>query len=340
MKFTSVLIVTYGRSGSTLLQGILNSIDDCVIKGENYQFCYGLFQSWQALKKTQQQADNQTSLTTLSPWFGADSWNETLFFIDARRLLLNQLYPEYGQNLPACTGFKEIRYLNLALQGEVLLEYLDFLAQLLPNSAFIHLTRDHHAVANSAWWQQETYESVHEKLTTLERLWQNYAQQHPEATFSLDYTDLNIASTRLQALFAFLGATWQPARLAQVLQTPHSYKATTKLLDNLHSVVHSFFLDQDLLFKASQVCVLRGALVLYAADLQANSCLVMEIAGKTQVLEWFLPSPVLSNKYPDLQQATNARFRSTSFIPVQGEQLNLYLQTPSANYLLTSICIA
>lgn len=34
-RFGSVLIITYGRSGSTLLQGILNSIPGYLIRGEN-----------------------------------------------------------------------------------------------------------------------------------------------------------------------------------------------------------------------------------------------------------------------------------------------------------------
>ena len=50
MKFDSVLIVTYGRSGSTLLQGILNSIEGCLIRGENDNFCFALYQAHQSIK--------------------------------------------------------------------------------------------------------------------------------------------------------------------------------------------------------------------------------------------------------------------------------------------------
>lgn len=37
-RFGSILVITYGRSGSTLLQGILNSIDGILIRGENHNF--------------------------------------------------------------------------------------------------------------------------------------------------------------------------------------------------------------------------------------------------------------------------------------------------------------
>ena len=47
--FDAVFVITYGRSGSTLMQGILNSIDGFHIKGENNGFVFKLFESYQLL---------------------------------------------------------------------------------------------------------------------------------------------------------------------------------------------------------------------------------------------------------------------------------------------------
>ena len=52
MNYQHVLIITYGRSGSTLLQGLLNSIDGCIVRGENYDACKGLFRTYQAVSYT------------------------------------------------------------------------------------------------------------------------------------------------------------------------------------------------------------------------------------------------------------------------------------------------
>jgi hypothetical protein len=38
IKYGSILIVTYGRSSSTLLQGVLNTIDGVRVTGENFEF--------------------------------------------------------------------------------------------------------------------------------------------------------------------------------------------------------------------------------------------------------------------------------------------------------------
>lgn len=39
MKFNHILIITYGRSGSTLLMSLLNTVDGVLIAGENYNLC-------------------------------------------------------------------------------------------------------------------------------------------------------------------------------------------------------------------------------------------------------------------------------------------------------------
>ena len=94
MNFSSVLIVTYGRSGSTLLQGLLNSIDGCVVRGEKYNFCHGLFAAYKSLQRTHNEFGKvESSRFSTHPWYGASLLDENQFLRDARSLVLNQLVP-------------------------------------------------------------------------------------------------------------------------------------------------------------------------------------------------------------------------------------------------------
>lgn len=229
MKFKNILVITYGRSGSTLLQGLLNVIDGCVIRGENHDFCYGLFRAWQSLCSTHQkgQADLQLKqeryrpTSTTSPWFGAHLWNKEHFLQDAHHLLMHQLYPDCA-TLPTCTGFKEIRYHQSLLSDEERCAYLDFLAQLLPQTAFIVLTRDLQQLSQSAWWKDQSQASVVATLQPFEAtLKQHFAER--QDVFWLTYQDMVERTPRLPALFEFLGAEWQTDKIAAVLSKPHSY---------------------------------------------------------------------------------------------------------------------
>src|SRR3954464_1127587 len=41
-----VFVVTYGRSGSTLVQGLLNALPGTLVRGENNFYILPLFQAW------------------------------------------------------------------------------------------------------------------------------------------------------------------------------------------------------------------------------------------------------------------------------------------------------
>jgi hypothetical protein len=49
-SFRLSFVVTYGRSGSTLLQGLLNSIPRYCIRGENYNAMFYMFRAYQQLE--------------------------------------------------------------------------------------------------------------------------------------------------------------------------------------------------------------------------------------------------------------------------------------------------
>ena len=222
MNFSSVLIVTYGRSGSTLLQGLLNSIDNCLIRGENNNFCYGLFNAYEALLKAKEDdfKKGQNSLKVKSPWFGAAFFDENRFIKDARKLVFNQLNPDKLKL--SCIGFKEIRYANKEIDSIRLHEYLNFLEKLFPNPAFIFLTRDHDQVLNSGWWKTMNKEK---NKAVLEKFEKNIALYciNKSNVFTIDYADMVNRSEKLHDMLRFLGAPYNDINIKKVLDIKHSF---------------------------------------------------------------------------------------------------------------------
>jgi hypothetical protein len=215
MKFKSILIVTYGRSGSTLLQGILNSIDGCVVRGENYNFCLGLFESYKSMIRAKRNHCDSPQ----SPWYGSD-WDESLFLrriSDMMRELL--LQKDLDKDKVDCYGFKEIRYVDLI--EEDFGAYLDFLKKIFPNVAFIFNTRNLENVVGSAWWRQNPEESL-VKLRKAERMFQAYMATHDNC-YRIDYSDMVTQSARLVRMFDFIGARYSREKISEILSIPHSY---------------------------------------------------------------------------------------------------------------------
>ncbi len=221
----SVLIVTYGRSGSTLLMGLLNSIDGYLIRGENANFFFGLFQSYQSLLETK---SHKKSQKTTHPWFGAEVIQEKKVLqgmsnIAKQLILADKLKDESIK----CYGFKEIRYADDKV-AKKLATYLDFLKLIFPNCKFIFNTRSFADVKNSGWWQKKKDDKVREKLEKLEMAFSEYAKNHSNC-FSITYEDVINKTERLKEMFVFLEEEYNEQSIDQVLSIPHSNNVSKTL---------------------------------------------------------------------------------------------------------------
>lgn len=216
MKFRFVLVVTYGRTGSTLLMGVLNSTKGISVRGENYDLCGGLFQSYKALVST---AKHRGASGGTKPFYGANLVDFEQFFLDARTLVANQLFGpvEGGRGV---WGFKEIRYLNY---GDSLGEYLDFLSRLFPEAAFVFLTRNSADVSNSAFWKTSNRDIVINKIGLFEEVARRWSARRDDC-YWIAYEDLvGRAEFSIKGLFEFLHVPYDAARVRETLETEHSY---------------------------------------------------------------------------------------------------------------------
>ena len=227
LKFKSILIVTYGRSGSTLLQGVLNSIEGCLIRGENFNFIYHLFKSHEAIKS----AKNKGGDTPQKAWYGSQLLDGEYFIKVNRELLKKLLLADDFKNANiSCYGFKEIRYIDIM---DNLFEYLDFLKKIFPDVAFIFNFRNKNEVAKSDWWENENKKEVKEKLKRFERKCSEYMKVNHGRCFLIKYEDLVYKKKKLKDMFEFLGAEYIDSKIDHILSLPHSYNPKQKHVKDL-----------------------------------------------------------------------------------------------------------
>ena len=218
----TVLIVTYGRSGSTLLQGVLNSMPDFCIRGENHNF-FGSIQavanayaSWEKLRRP------EASLST-DPWFGSLFLPKRDIFM--QRLLdfcLWNMFPTGGTY--TTIGFKENRYYYQFAKADKqkLFTYLNFLFSFFRNTSFIVHKRNLADVAKSSWWAKRPQETVIEDLLRFEDIMEEYSSLHPERCYFTSHEDIVGCTDVAKGLYTFLGTTFDEQAYQKVLQTPHS----------------------------------------------------------------------------------------------------------------------
>lgn len=341
MKFKSVLIVTYGRSGSTLLQGLLNSIDGCLVRGENHNMCHGLFQTYSAMLQSSLEHVGTEVNAPTNPWFGAKLLEPESFLGDCRRIVRQQLLANEDESSVRCLGFKEIRYPGV----DRLPDYLDFLGRIFPETAFLFLTRDHESVSKSAWWKNIRPAEVKRRLNVFETDVRDWAKGRRDV-FAIDYSDLSAHSARVGELFSFLGAAYDRDAVAAVLARPHSYappekqseskKARKKarpvaIFDWLQVSVEETSLplvsvDDTLSATTPGIQSLGGVIVLPADSPESASLKLRAISdgGESSPVIWGLPSPVAGKRFAKLPQSGKARFL-ISPLPAADGSYELYL---------------
>lgn len=334
LKFDSVLIITYGRSGSTLLQGLINSIDGVVVRGENENFIYGLYEAYKRLKQAKKQ---KKSLYPSDSWYGSHLIDMELFIKQCSNIIRNIILADLKHDNKIHTyGFKEIRY-HLIKDFD---DYLDFLYQVFPQACFIFNTRNKEDVCNSSWWKSQEKASVLKLLTDMESKFDQYAKRNPDHCFQITYEDLVNQTSKLKSMFEFLGATYVDEDVNKILNTPHS-DPTQVLIDqvviesgikvtyfvSIYGKLIKFFIMDRFSKQASTDNRLsfQGVIIPLSDSISVNSFKVITSNGETQGIIG-LDSPLYGRKYHKILSASKARFKVDNILISDQENAKIMIE--------------
>ena len=217
-----LFVVTYGRSGSTLLQSLLNTIPGYAIRGENANGLYHIMRLIDIYLRennfklrAEQLAGRSKAVpdigTPADPWYGLE-------LVDVERVALRlcDVFCEEVLHIPEGTrvaGFKEIRYFN---DLNFLPMQLSLMQRYFPKARILFLTRDAEEVMNSSWWRTHDRAVLGPKLERAHGLFAEYAEAH-EGCFTLDYASFAGGPEALAPLYDFLGESMDVAAVEKVL---------------------------------------------------------------------------------------------------------------------------
>jgi len=205
-----IFIVTYARSGSTLLQKIIADIPGSHIMGENGDVLAGLHAAYRSAALTREEQGRERRERSGDPWRGAHRIRPNRF---NRRMI--ELFVDEVLLPPAdawLIGFKEVRYFD----HDDLVAYLDYIRASFPSCLLVFNRRDGAAVAHSGWWQDHPADIVAEVAKFDARV-DGYLVQHPEAGLVVRYEDYCGDPAHLSPLFARLGVPLDVERLRSLM---------------------------------------------------------------------------------------------------------------------------
>ncbi len=204
-----LFIVTYGRTGSTLLQKLLGSLPGHYIAGENHDCLHGTFEAWRnAVILKDKYGWGHESLD--HPWHGSDVADPDGY---ARAMVAafvaNILKPPRGSKV---VGFKEIRYLTADLRA-----YLLFIDRFLAPATFVINTRSVDAVAQSAWWKDADKAKLAADVARFEAITDALVAEFPDRFVKIDYARWTQDPEALRPVFTMIGAPFDAGTIAATL---------------------------------------------------------------------------------------------------------------------------
>src|SRR5580698_4461108 len=91
-RFNRLFVITYGRSGSTLLQGLLNALPGYRVHGENGGFLTKLLGAHEALTDAHAHLANPAVDRHRNPWFGSSRYDPATLNTAFRNFIDNILF--------------------------------------------------------------------------------------------------------------------------------------------------------------------------------------------------------------------------------------------------------
>lgn len=207
-----VFIVTYGKSGSTLLMDALNTLPGWCLRGENGGAVYHLYRHYRTLLYWHDHWRDTAPLPPSNPWFGVDEWPRW----DAKDMIADLVVRTVLRppTWATVTGFKEIRW-----DYDDLHDYLDWIEAAFPGARFIGNVRSVERTVRSGWWK--CTENAAEIVAWLERRVRDAIASRDDRGYLVQYDDYYNKPSALRGLLDWLGEPYDAKRLKVAFGRTH-----------------------------------------------------------------------------------------------------------------------
>jgi hypothetical protein len=156
---TFVFVVTYGRSGSTLLQGVLNVLPETIVRGENGMYVLELFQAHRRATSFAAAHASHRPRRVQSAFYGTHLVTDRRLAMQERSLLLAMLVPRNALKRARRVGFKEVAWHRIPAEDTE--AFFDWFELVFPEARYVLNTRKiEDAVASGFWRSRDRDEAL------------------------------------------------------------------------------------------------------------------------------------------------------------------------------------
>lgn len=217
-----MLVVTYGRSGSTLVQGLLNTLPRTLVRGENNLWLLHHFRAWQKVREFRAQHLQHNPRATQSAFYGLHHVRPRAMVQSTRTLVLDSLLGDAERDDVDVVGFKEVTWHRVMTDEHA--DFADYLDRVFPDCLYVLNGRDHQQLYGSGFWKGNDRASIDAKIGRTELLQEHLRASRPGRTLDVRYERLTSATpavvdAELTAIAEFVHGSCPPELLAALRTT-------------------------------------------------------------------------------------------------------------------------
>lgn len=202
-----VFVVTYGRSGSTLVQGLLNTLPGVLVRGENGFYVLSLYRAMADATAFRARHVRHRPRQSTSAFYGVHEVAPRRFVTASRNLLTQTLLGRVRRDSVDVLGFKEVLWHQVT--PEETEGFFDFLDRVFPGARYVLNTRHHEDVLASGFWQRRDDDEALAAVARVEEIQAYLRESRPDRVHDTVYEllagdDLAASDAQLRDLATFV----------------------------------------------------------------------------------------------------------------------------------------
>lgn len=227
-RYRYVFVVTYGRTGSTLVQGLLNALPRVLVRGENDFYLLHLYRALAAVREFRDQHGDHGSRNVTSAFYGLKAIRRSAFMQAMNDVVTTGVVGNLDPDDFDVLGFKEVAWHRL--EPEETDAFFDTMDKAFPEARYVLNSRDPARVLGSGFWRKSDADEALRLIERVREIQQHLRATRPDRVHDVTYESLTGPDPQkrdrtLRGLAEFVtGAPAGPElldRMRQVLGTGH-----------------------------------------------------------------------------------------------------------------------
>ena len=217
-----VFVVTYGRSGSTLTQGMLNTLPRTLVRGENNLYLLPMFRAYASLESFKDKFGGPGAAKASSAFYGLREVDLDAFAVSVRQLVQQQLLGDVAPSDIDRLGFKEVLWHRI--KPEEWSDFFGFMDLAFDDPRYVLNRRDVAMTSTSGFWQKKEPGVAEQQINRVRRLQDFLRESRADRCVDTQFEamtsdDRAVAAEQLRRLAEFVTGSCDDDLLAALFAT-------------------------------------------------------------------------------------------------------------------------